>query len=90
VSRDVRRFAKRGFEVTNAKAGQKTFHAVYNAGTFANKAFTLAVRPFGILFFKARDLDHTAMIRFPAQPADESSLEQLGVQPVSLRPPMLT
>jgi len=44
----------------------------------------------GVLFFKARDRDHTAMIRFPAQPADESSLEQLGVQPVGLRPPMLT
>jgi hypothetical protein len=66
-----RRLTKRGFEVTNTKAGQKTFHAVYNTGTLANKAFPLAARPFGILFFKARDRDHTAMIRFPSQPANE-------------------
>jgi hypothetical protein len=43
---------ERRFNGTTAKAGEKTFHAVYNAGTFANKAFTLAVRPFGVLFFK--------------------------------------
>jgi Barrel-sandwich domain of CusB or HlyD membrane-fusion len=50
---------------------------------FVNKAFPLAVRPFGVLFFKARDRDHTAMNRFPPQPADESSLEQLGAHRAS-------
>ena len=36
-----------------------------------------------------RDRDHAAVVPFAAQPAEKCSLQQFGVEPVRLRPPML-
>jgi hypothetical protein len=39
---------------------------------------------------KGRDRHHLAVIPFAAQPAEEGTLEELGVQPVGLGTPVLT
>src|SRR6516162_7319894 len=39
--------------------------------------------------FRRRDLCHAAMARLAAQPAEKGSLEQLGIEPIRLRPAML-
>src|SRR6266850_6512180 len=44
--------------------------------------------PLGVLFGNRRDAHHTAMAPFPTQPPQEPPLQQLGVEPVGLRPAM--
>ena len=64
-------------------------HPVDDARALADQALALAVRPLGILLCERRDRRHAAMAPFAAQPAEERALQQLGVEPVGLRPPML-
>src|SRR6516225_11489250 len=44
---------------------------------------------FGIFVLDCRNRDHPAVITLAAQPAQKGAFEQLGVESVSLRPPML-
>ena len=85
----LRRRAQRRLEAADAEARQGALHPVHDAGALADQALALAVRPLGILLLEGRDRGHAAVVRFATQPAEEGALEQLGVEPVGLRPPML-
>src|SRR5260370_24577500 len=55
---------------------------------FPAQALASPVRPLGVNFGNRRDARHAAMAPFPAQPPQEPPLQQLGVEPVGLRPSM--
>src|SRR5262245_31413921 len=55
----------------------------------SNEALALTVGPFGIFVFYCWDRDHLAVIALAAQPAEKGAFEQLGVETIGLRPPML-
>ena len=76
-------------EVPDTQPGEATLHPVHDTRALADQVLALAVRALGILLLKRRDRDHAAMIRLAAKPADEDALEQLSVEPIRLRPPML-
>ena len=48
-----------------------------------------AVRPLGVLFGNRGHPRHAAMAAFSTQPPQEGTLQQLGVEPVGFRSPML-
>src|SRR5262249_11434573 len=62
---------------------------VANAWAFGQQAVALAVRPLGVLFGNCWHARHAAMAPFPTQPPQEPPFQQLGVEPVGLRPAML-
>src|SRR5712671_49525 len=76
------------FEVANAQPGQGGVYPVYNPRAFPHQAFALPVRPLGVLFGNRWHARHAAMAPFPTQPPQEPALQQLGVEPVGLRPSM--
>ena len=84
-----RRLAQGRLEAADAEAGQVALHPVHNAGSLADQALTLAVRSPGVLVLERRHRGHAAVVRLAPQPAEEGALEQLGVKPVRLGPPML-
>src|SRR5262245_47537261 len=51
-------------------------------------AVALAVRPLGVLFDNCWHARHAAMAPFATQPPQEPALQQLGIEPVGLRPAM--
>src|ERR1700757_269923 len=77
------------FEVANAEPGEGGLYPVHNPRAFPDQALALPVRPLGVLFGNRWDARHGAMAPFPAQPPQESALQQLGVEPVGLGPAML-
>src|ERR1700741_1259111 len=83
------RLAQGWFEVTNAQPGQGGLYPVHNPRAFAHQAVALAVRPLGVLFGNCWHTRHATMAPFPTQPPQEPALQQLGVEPVGLRPAML-
>src|ERR1700720_2991461 len=74
------------FEVANAQPGQGALHSVDDARALPDQALALPVGPLGVLFGNGRDARHGAVAPFPAQPPQEPPLQQLGVEPVGLRP----
>src|SRR6202035_4408820 len=84
----LRRLAQGWFEVANAQPGQGALHSVDDARALPDQALALPVGPLGVLFGHRRDARHAAMAPFPAQPPQEPPLQQLGVEPVGLRPSM--
>src|SRR6202171_6357723 len=56
---------------------------------FPDQALALAVRPLGVLFGNRGHARHAAMAPFATQPPQEPALQQLGVEPVGFRSPML-
>jgi hypothetical protein len=81
--------AQRRLEAADAEAGQGALHPVHDAGALADQTRVLSVRALGILLLDCRDRGHGAVAPFAAQPAKEGALEQFGVEPVRLGPPML-
>jgi hypothetical protein len=66
-----------------------TIHPIDDAGALADQVLALTVGPLGIFLFRRRDLCHAAMARLAAQPAEKGTLQQLGIEPIRLRPAML-
>src|SRR3954449_5160910 len=87
VSEALRGVAQSRLEAADAQASQVGFDPVHDAGALADQALPLAVRPPRIFLLKGRDRRHGAVVRLPAQPAEEDALEQRGVKPIRLRPP---
>ena len=83
------RVAQRRLEAADAEAGQAALHPVHDAGALADQALALAVGAPGVLLREGRDRGHAAVVRLAAQPAEKGALEQLGVEPVGLGPPVL-
>src|SRR5260370_5968679 len=77
------------FEVANAQPGQGGLYPVHNPRAFPHQALALPVRPLGVLFGNRGHARHAAMARFATQPPQEPALQQLGVEPVGFRSPML-
>jgi hypothetical protein len=65
------------------------FIPVHDAGALAHKDLALAVRTLGVLLLERGHRGHAAVVRLAAQPAQESALEQLGVEPICLGAPVL-
>src|SRR5258706_14038701 len=53
-----------------------------------DQALALPIGPLGVLFGNRRDARHGAVAPFSTQPPQEPPLQQLGVEPVGLRPAM--
>lgn len=77
-------------EAANAEAGEVGLQAIDDACAFADQALAFAARPFRILVREGGDRRHAAMLRFAAQPTEKGAFEQLSVEPICLRPPVLT
>src|SRR3954452_5769342 len=88
-ARSDRTLAQRRLEASDAEARQGALHPVHDPGALADQALVLPVRPLGVLLLGRRDRGRGAVAPFAAQPAEEGALEQLGVEPVSLGPPVL-
>jgi hypothetical protein len=71
------------------RAGQGALHPIDDAGALAHQILALTVRPLGIFLFGCWDHRHAAVTPLAPQPAKKSTLQQLGIQPVRLRPTML-
>ena len=71
------------------RRARRALHPVDDAGALADQVLALAVGPLGIFLLEARDRCHAAVVPFAAQPAEKSALQQLGVEPVGLRPSVL-
>src|SRR3954453_2782183 len=84
-----RSLAQRRLEAADAEAGQSALHPVHDAGALADQTRVLSVRTLGILLLDGGDGRQGAVALFATQPAEEGTLEQLGVEPVRLGPPML-
>ncbi len=78
------------FEAANAEAGQGALHPVDDAGALADQVLALPVGPLGVFLFKRWDHRHAAVPRLTAQPTQEGALQQFGIEPIRLRPAMLT
>ena len=76
-------------EAANAEPSQCALDAVDDARALADQLLALAAWPFGVLLLKGRDRDHAAMVALAAQPAEKGPLQQLGIEPIGLRPAML-
>src|SRR3954453_22565982 len=76
-------------EAPDAEAGQATPHPVDDAGALADQALALPVRAPGVLLREGRDRGHAAVAPLAAQPTQEGTLEQPGVEPVGLGAPVL-
>jgi hypothetical protein len=77
------------FEIPKAKASQGALHSIDDAGALADQVLALTVGPLGIFLFRRRDLCHAAVTPLAAQPAKKGALQQLGIEPVRLRPSVL-
>jgi hypothetical protein len=77
------------FEVANAQPGQGGLYPVHNPRAFPHQAVALAVWPLGVLFGNRGHARHAAMAPFSTQPPQQPALQQLGVEPVGFRSPML-
>src|SRR5580693_6707846 len=71
---------------SRAKVG---LYPVHNSRAFPHQTVALAVRPFGVLFGNRGHARHAAMAPFATQPPQKPALQQLGVEPVGFRSPML-
>src|SRR6516165_7205825 len=60
-----------------------------DASALADETFPLAAGSLRVLLRQRRDRRHSAMIWLAPQPAEKGALEQLGVQAIGLRPPVL-
>src|SRR5437899_5255024 len=85
----IYRATQRRIECSHAQTRQTPLHLVHDARPLANQALPLPVRSLGILLLNRWDRYHAAVIGLATQPANESTLEQLSVETVGLRPPML-
>ena len=85
----LRGLAQGRLEAADAQAGQGALHPVHDPGALADEPLPLAARALGVLLLEGRDRGHAAVVRLAAQPAQEGALEQLGVEPVGLGPPVL-
>src|SRR5215813_14761874 len=77
------------FEVANTQPDQGRLYPVDNPRALPDQAVALAVRPLGVLFDNRWHARHAAMAPFATQPPQEPALQQLGIEPVGLRPAML-
>src|SRR5215211_769422 len=76
-------------EAANAQASQSALHPVHDPGALTDKDLALAVRTFGVLLLERGHRGHVAVVWLAAEPAQESALEQLGVEPIRLGAPVL-
>src|SRR6516162_2523227 len=84
----LRRVAQGWSEVTNAEPRQGGLHGVHKPRAFLDQALALPIGPLGVLFGNRRYAHHAAMAPFAPQPSQEPALQQLGVEPIGLCPPM--
>ena len=77
------------FEAADAEPGKVALDPVHDGRALANYVLTLSAWPFHILDFLRGDRRHAAMVWFAAEPAEESALEQLGIEAICLRAAML-
>src|SRR5712672_279456 len=77
------------FEVADAQPGEGGLYPVHNPRAFPHQAVALAVRPLGVLFGNRGHARHAAMAPFSTQPPQEPAPQQLGVELVGFRSPML-
>src|SRR3954451_10435563 len=78
-----------GLKVRMPRADQAALDAVHKTRALAHQALVLAVGTFGILFGQRRNRHHAAVFGLAAQPTEEHSLEQRGVEPIRLGAAML-
>src|SRR4051812_11871266 len=76
-------------EAADPKASQGSLHPVDKPGALADQVLPLAARALGVLLVQSRDCHHAAVLGLAAQPAQKGTLEQLGVEPIRLGPPVL-
>src|SRR5262249_47643200 len=76
-------------EFAGAPSNQRCLYLVCQPTLVPGTALPLAAGALGILVFKWGDRAHLAVIPLAAQPAEKSTFEQLGVETVGLRSPML-
>src|SRR5262245_17220865 len=69
---------------------QRGLDAIDDGALLGGQALALAAGPLGVFLGKGRDRHHLAVIPIAAQPAEEGTLEELGVQSVGLGTPVLT
>ena len=84
----LRRGAEARLEAPDAETDQRAFDPVHEPGALADQGLPLAARALGILLVQGRDGRHAAVVRLAAQPTQKGTLEQLGVEPVRLGPPV--
>jgi len=88
LGQPVGRLAQPGLEAAEAEADERGLDAVGDARLLADQRLALAARLAGDLLGERRHRRHGAMAGLAAQPAEEAALEQLGVEPIGLRPAM--
>jgi len=64
--------------------------AVDDARALLDKNLTLAAGTSRVLVLERGDGRHAAVLRLAAQPAEEGALEEFRVEPIRLRPSVLT
>jgi hypothetical protein len=77
-------------EAAHAQASEGGLDPVDHARALGHQALVLAGWALGILLRERGHRGHAAMATLAAEPAEEGALEQLGIQPVRLGPPVLT
>src|SRR4051794_4545467 len=76
-------------EAADPKASQDSLHPVDKPGALADQGLPLAAWALGVLLVQRWDCHHAAVLGLAAQPAQKGTLEQLGVEPIRLGPPVL-
>src|SRR3954467_7788327 len=85
----VRRVAQSRLEGPNPEADQTALHPVDQARALPDEPFALTVGALGILLRQRWNGRHVAVVGFAAQPAEEDTFEQSGVEAICFRPAML-
>jgi hypothetical protein len=86
----ARRPSEIGPEAANAEAGEIGLQAIDDARALLHKTLTLAARTSRVLVLERGDGRHAAVLRLAAQPAQKGALEEFRVEPICLRPSVLS
>jgi hypothetical protein len=77
----LRRLAQLRFEAADAEPGQRRLQPVDQAGPFADQVLALAAWPLVVFLLERRNRRHPTMLGLAAQPAQEGTHQQRGVEP---------
>src|SRR5215467_15516216 len=76
-------------ETPDAEPDQCCFHSIDEPALLANQALALTAWSFSILLPEGRNGSRLAVITLAPQPTHKGTLQELGVEPIRLGPPML-
>src|ERR1700722_67944 len=76
-------------EGADSETNEGRFDPIDNARAIAHQLLALPIRSSGILFLNGGDRHHAAVAPLAPQPSKERTLEQFGIEPVSLCPSLL-